>query len=68
MASYKTIAGDMLDLICFDFYGDENKVAEVLEANPGLADVAQPFASGLVIELPEQQAQTTANEAVRLWQ
>lgn len=70
MATYTTFAGDVLDRICFDYYGSEDKVHDVLTANPGLAELEQPFAAGVQIILPttapEQSAAATSS--VRLWQ
>ena len=50
---YQTIDGDMLDDICHRLLGDANRVVEVLELNPGLADQPIPLPAGLVIELPD---------------
>lgn len=69
MARYVTVGGEVLDRICYDFYGVESKLVEVLEANPGLAEITQPFAAGIAIELPNEVANTQlATEAVRLWE
>ena len=50
---YLTINGDMLDDICHRLLGDANRVVEVLELNPGLADQPMPLPTGVVIELPD---------------
>ena len=50
---YQTVDGDMLDDICHRLLGDANRVVEVLELNPGLADQPIPLPAGLVIELPD---------------
>ena len=50
---YTTTDGDMLDDICHRLLGDEHRVVEVLELNPGLADQPMPLHAGVVIELPD---------------
>ncbi|KAF1056650.1 MAG: hypothetical protein GAK44_00161 [Pseudomonas delhiensis] len=58
--------GDRLDSICFSYYGYlDGCVEAVLDANPGLADEAQPLRAGLLITLPDLAAPTDG--AVRLW-
>jgi phage tail protein X len=50
----RTSDGDLLDTLCYDFYGHLNgSVEAVLDANQGLADEAQPFRSGVLIRLPD---------------
>lgn len=54
--TYQTRDGDMLDLICFDYYGAaalNQSVAAVLEANRGLADYGSRFPAGVSITLPD---------------
>lgn len=64
---YRTKAGDMLDAVCFDYYGRTAGVVEkVLEANPRLAECGPVFEAGVVIELPELPA-PVPNEGVSLW-
>lgn len=54
MAQYLTREGDMLDRICWKFYGRQSTAVEaVLEANPHLADHGPALPAGIVIELPE---------------
>ncbi|WP_236201384.1 tail protein X [Pseudomonas pseudonitroreducens] len=58
--------GDLLDRLCYQRYGHLNGCLEaVLDANPGLADEAQPLRNGVIIRLPELLA--PANQSVRLW-
>jgi phage tail protein X len=67
MTQYRTKENDMLDAICFKFYGRQSKAVEiVLEANRGLADVGPVLPLGLIIELPEIPAVDTV-AAIRLW-
>lgn len=58
--------GDVLDTLCHAHYGRLPGVVEaVYGANPGLAALPQPFASGVLItmpDLPQRQAQT-----IQLW-
>jgi phage tail protein X len=62
----RTSDGDLLDTLCFNFYGHLNGTVEaVLDANQGLADEVQPYRSGVLIRLPELAAAT--DEAVMLW-
>ena len=50
----KTSDGDVLDHLCDQHYGHlMGTVEAVLEANPGLAGLSQPFVSGVVIHLPD---------------
>ena len=54
MAEYTTIEGDMVDMICRRFYGDETGFVEpVLEANPGLAYHPAILPAGIVVTLPD---------------
>jgi phage tail protein X len=53
MAQYLTREGDMLDRICWKFYGRQSGAVEaVMEANPHLADRGPLLPAGIVIELP----------------
>lgn len=62
----RTSDGDMLDVICNNFYGHLNgSVEAVLDANQGLADEPQPFRAGVVIVLPGLPA--PAEEGISLW-
>lgn len=54
--TYQTRDGDVLDALCALHYGTENlsySVTQVLEANPGLADIGAVYPSGLFITLPD---------------
>lgn len=67
--TYQTRDGDVLDAVCAAHYGTENLsyiVTQVLEANPGLADVGAVYASGLLITLPDL-APPVQESAFRLW-
>jgi phage tail protein X len=54
--TYQTRDGVVLDAVCALHYGIENLsyfVTQVLEANPGLADIGAFYPSGLFITLPD---------------
>ncbi|MFL9997359.1 tail protein X [Paraburkholderia sediminicola] len=62
----RTSEGDVLDEICYAFYGSLVGVVEaVYEANPGLAAHPQPFAAGIIVTLPDLDVQR--DEPVQLW-
>lgn len=62
----RTSEGDLLDTLCYGFYGHLNGTVEnVLAANPGLADEPQPFRAGVLIHLPDLPA--PVEEGVMLW-
>jgi len=66
---YQTRDGDVLDAVCAAHYGTENLsyvVTQVLEANPGLADVGAVYPSGLFITLPDL-APPVEDSAFSLW-
>ena len=55
---YRTRDGDVVDEICWRYYGSRPGAAEaVLAANPGLAGRGVVLAGGLVIVLPALPAQ-----------
>lgn len=62
----RTSSGDLLDTICYQFYGHLNgSVEAVLDANQGLGDEPQPFRAGVLIVLPELP--TPIKDVVMLW-
>ncbi len=66
MISYQTSDGDMLDDLCWRYYGRQSGAVElVLGANPGLADRGPVYPAG-IITLPDLAA-PTATGPVRLW-
>ncbi|HIE6476365.1 TPA: tail protein X [Enterobacter hormaechei] len=67
--TYQTRDGDVLDAVCATHYGTENLsfiVTQVLEANPGLADIGTVYPSGLFITLPDL-APPVQDSAFSLW-
>lgn len=68
MQKYRTKDGDTLDAICWAHYGQQaGAVEDVLEANPGLAQVGTIFPAGVLIELPTRNALSQTIQPVRLW-
>ncbi|MCF6766190.1 tail protein X [Thiotrichales bacterium 19S3-7] len=66
MAKYITKTGDMLDDICYQYYGTESVTFKVLEANRDLADLGEILPSGIEIELPDFPP--PERRAVKLWE
>lgn len=56
----------MLDEICWRYYGSEQQMMAVLEANPGLVEWGEVYPAGLIITLPEN-AERGAAQPVSLW-
>lgn len=67
MIVYTTKDGDVLDDICYRFYGHlEGTVEKVLKNNDFLGFEAPVLTAGLKIQLPEINDRKSV-EAVRLW-
>jgi phage tail protein X len=67
MIIYVTKDGDVLDAICFQYYGSTTGVVEkVLEANRHIADIGAIFEAGVKITLPDLD-QEEATESIKLW-
>lgn len=65
--TYTTKNGDMLDKVCWDYYGPRQGAYElVMDANPGLAKVGPILPSGMVLVMPELPA-IEKNGTVSLW-
>ncbi len=68
MASLRAQQGDTVDAMCWRHYGRTAGVVEqVLEANPGLADLGPVIPHGTLIELPEQAVRAAQRQVVNLW-
>lgn len=62
---YTTQAGDVLDLLCYEFKNDFN---EVLQANPELANHGCFLPEGVAIEFNEiKEVEPSVIESVSLW-
>jgi phage tail protein X len=67
MITYVTKDGDVLDAICWKYYGSTTGVVEkVLEANRHLAELGSIFAAGVKIILPDLTREEET-ESVKLW-
>lgn len=59
--------GDTVDALCWRYYGRTHGVTEqVLEVNPGLADVGTILPHGMAIELPDI-APAPVTPMIQLW-
>ena len=67
MITYTTKDGDVLDSICWKYYGSTSGTVEkVLEANRHLANLPVIFAAGVKIILPDLTPEEDS-ESVKLW-
>ena len=67
-AHYQTRDGDVLDAICWNYYGRQTGTVEaVLDANPGLSAFGPELPAGIVIVLPELSELSSKIETVSLW-
>ena len=67
MITYVTKDGDVLDAICWKYYGNTSGTVEkVLEANRHLAELGSIFAAGVKIILPDLTPEEET-ESVKLW-
>ncbi len=67
MITYVTKDGDVLDAICWKYYGSTSGTVEkVLQANRHLAELGSIFAAGVKIILPDL-TQEEETESVKLW-
>lgn len=57
MSSYRTVQGDMWDIIAHKVYGDEKKMNVLIEANPSYRDV-YIFPAGAVLNVPDLEDRT----------
>lgn len=66
--NYVAREGETLDYIAWKYYGStENRVVEqVLEVNPGLADLGPELPAGQVVLLPDI-AKPAELQGIRLW-
>ncbi len=67
MITYITKDGDVLDAICFKYYGSTTGVVEkVLEANRHLAELGAIFSANVKIILPDLTPEEET-ESIKLW-
>ncbi len=62
--TYRTVQGDMPDLIAYKIYGSERYGVSIMTANPGYADVVR-FAAGITLTIP--QVASSANVTAVPW-
>ncbi len=68
IVQYRTRDGDVLDAICYKFYGSQTGHTEkVLSHNPSLADYGPILPSGIIIDLPKPSSVTPIKKTIRLW-
>lgn len=68
MASLRAQQGDTVDAICWRHYGRTAGVVEqVLDANPGLADLGPIIPHGTQVLLPDQAVRAEQRQMVNLW-
>ena len=67
MITYITKDGDVLDAICWKYYGSTvGTVEKILEANRHLAELGNIFSAGVKIILPDLTPEEES-ESVKLW-
>ncbi|GHU18700.1 tail protein X [Alphaproteobacteria bacterium] len=66
MVVYVTKDNDVLDHICWKYYGTSDAVHQVLQANPHLVKFDYVLPRGVQIKLPVLERQQI-NREVRLW-
>ncbi len=68
MIDYITREGDMLDLICFRYYGESRDYTEAVRAvNPDLAKYGPILPNGVLVQLPELPELNIQQTTIRLW-
>lgn len=59
--TYTTVQGDTWDAVAYRLWGDEFLMAELLQANPGHADVLV-FPAGVLLTVPDVQPRADEKE------
>jgi len=67
MMQYRTKTDDVLDDICYRYYGNSSAIIDVLNANPQLAEQPEKLPANLIINLPTINQTSTTTNTVRLW-
>lgn len=68
MRAYTTQSDDVLDAICYQYYGHSEGVTEaVLENNPQLAVMPMHLPAGVIIKLPDLDLPSETVSQVQLW-
>ena len=68
MQTYRTSDGDTLDYIAWKYYQtlDGRVVEQLLDANPGIADLCPVLPAGVLVKMPDIAPQQQ-EQGVRLW-
>lgn len=68
MQTYRTSDGDTIDYIAWKFYQtlDGRVVEQLLDANPGIADLGPVLPAGMRVNMPDIAPQQQ-EQGVRLW-
>ena len=66
MGTYQTVQGDTWDLMAHKLYGNVFLLPPLLEANRQYLDVVI-FPSGIILQVPELQAEQIADADVPPW-
>lgn len=68
MQTYMTSDGDTVDYVAWKYYDTQNGrvVEQLLDANPGLADLGPSLPAGVLIIMPDITPELAA-QGVRLW-
>ncbi|MGX5834796.1 tail protein X [Aeromonas piscicola] len=68
MQTYLTSDGDTLDYIAWKYYQtlDGRVVEQLLDANPGIADLGPVLPAGVLVNMPDIAPQQQ-EQGVRLW-
>lgn len=68
METVRALQGDTVDAIAWRYYGRTTGVVEqLLQANPGLADLGPVLPVGQPVNMPAIAAPAEQNTAVNLW-
>jgi len=59
--------GDILDLMCYRFYGHTQNVETVLEANPKLAFLPPILPIGTLVIMPDLVPASPSGSTIQLW-
>lgn len=67
--TYQTRDGDTLDEIAWRYYGAVNSsiLRQVMDANPGIADIGPRLPLNVMVTLPEISVPATTRKGVVLW-
>ena len=67
MLKYRSTDGDIVDDICYRYYGNCEFAADVYAHNSGLAEYGPVLPAGVVIDLPDFTPVQKSNEQISLY-